>query len=516
MSSTALARSIITELVAGGVREVVVAPGSRSAPLAYAAAEAHTAGWLTTHVRADERTAGFFALGLARAAQLTDGLRPVALMVTSGTAVANLHPAVLEADHAGLPLVVVSADRPQEWRGTGASQTTWQPGMFARAVRAEVEFPARFAPASARGQVTRLLTAALGRRTGDPGPVHLNVGLVDPLVPDDRWLPNTPPTPIRIAPASPPEAVVMPAGRRTLLVAGDSAGPETAALAEAAGWPLLAEPSSRARLPGAIVHYQRLLADGLAAEAERVVVAGHPTLSRAVSQLLARSDTEIIVVTPGGTWTDVAGTAAAVVGAVSPEPPTATDRDWLGTWQAADTAAAAGFIPDQRQQAAVAVWDTEGWLLVGSSMTVRALDTATPGRARGSRVVANRGLAGIDGLIATGHGLAAGLQAPVRVVLGDLSFQHDLGGLARGIDEPEVDLQVVVLNDGGGTIFGTLEHADAPPELLRRYFTTPQLIDVPAAARALGATGSRVGIAELPAALAAPVRGRSVIDVALG
>ncbi|MFV0453337.1 MAG: 2-succinyl-5-enolpyruvyl-6-hydroxy-3-cyclohexene-1-carboxylic-acid synthase [Propioniciclava sp.] len=516
MSSTEVARALVTELVALGVTDVVLSPGSRSAPLAYACADAEAAGWVSTHVRADERTAGFFALGLARATQLTGSLRAVAVVTTSGTAVANLHPAVLEADHAGLPLLVISADRPHEWRGTGASQTTDQPGMFARAVRAETEFPARFNPRAIRGQLTRLVAAALGTRSGDPGPAHLNVGFSEPLVPESRWTPEERPAALAVEPAPRPRPVLVPAGVATLLVAGDGAGPQAAALAEAAGWPLLAEPSSGARLPGAIVHYQRLLADGLAADARRVLVVGHPTLSRSVVRLLGRTDVEIIVVAPSGRWTDVTGTAAAVVGAVDPEPPMADDRAWLARWRAADAAVAAVHQPDQRERAAGAVWATEDWLLVGSSMTVRALDAAAPGLERGARVTANRGLAGIDGLIATGHGMAAGLGAPVRVVLGDLSFQHDLGGLARGTEEPDVDLQLIVLNDGGGAIFGTLEHASAPADLLRRYFTTPQQIDIPAAARALGADGRRVGVADLVAALAEPVRGRSVLDVGLG
>lgn len=515
MSSTEIARAIITELAALGVRDVVLSPGSRSAPLAYAAADAAAAGWVTTHVRADERTAGFFALGLARAWQVRDEPRPVAVVTTSGTAVANLHPAALEADHAGLPLILISADRPHEWRGTGASQTTWQPGIFAAAVRAEAEFPARFDVRAVRGHLARLVTAALGTRTGDPGPVHLNVGFAEPLVPDGPWTPGTRPEPIHVEPGPSPAPVLLPAGVRTLLVAGDAAGPGVAALAEAAGWPLLAEPSSRARLPGAIVHYQRLLTDGLGDDVERVVVTGHPTLSRNIIRLLGRSDAEIVVVAPHGRWTDVTGTATAVLGAIDPKPPTTTDVAWLDRWRTADSAVAATYEPDPREQAALAVWSTDDWLVVGSSLTVRALDAAAPGLARGQKVVANRGLAGIDGLIATGHGLAAGLAKPVRVVLGDLSFQHDLGGLAKGTNEPDVDLQVIVLNDDGGAIFGTLEHASAPPELLSRYFTTPQDIDIPAAARALGATGTHVSSDALPAALRTPVQGRSVLEIPL-
>ena len=513
MSSTAMARALVTQLAAAGVRDVVLAPGSRSAPLAYAVADAEGAGWLRAHVRVDERTAGFFALGLARAAALRGEPRVVAIVTTSGTAVANLHPAVLEAAHSGVPLLVVSTDRPHEWHGTGANQTTRQTGLFGSAVRATVELPARANPAAARGQVARLVAAALGTLTRDPGPVHLNVSFAEPLVPDCPWEPGALPAPLRVEPAPTPAAVQLPAGRRTLAVAGDGAGPDAHRLATEAGWPLLAEPSSGARLPGAIVGYLRHLAAGLAEDVERVVVFGHPTLSRPISSLLGRPGVEVVVVSPTARWTDVTGTAELVAGAIAVAAPEASDRAWLQRWWDAD----AGPTPDPTpiQRAASVLWATEGWLVLGSSNTVRAFDAVAPGAERGTRVVANRGLAGIDGLVSTAHGLAAGLGEPVRLVLGDLSFAHDVGGLARGEDEPEVDLQVVVLNDHGGGIFSSLEHAAAEPGLFRRFFATPQVQDVVAAAHGVGARASRVTVDGLADAVAGPVSGRAVLDVAL-
>lgn len=532
MSSTAMARALVTQLAAHGVRDVVVAPGSRSAPLAYALADAEAAGWLRTHVRIDERTAGFFALGLARAWALRGEPRVVAVVTTSGTAVANLHPAVLEASHAGLPLMVITADRPHEWHRTGANQTTVQTGIYADAPRAVAELPARANPAAARGHVARLVAAALGTLTTDPGPVHLNVSFAEPLVPDGPWTPGDLPAPVRVTPRSGgggaptarvpavdslpsggPDADRLPSGRRTLAVAGDGAGPNAARLAADADWPLLAEPSSGARTEGAIVHYLRLLADGLADDVERVVVFGHPTLSRPISRLLGRAEVEVVVVSPTARWTDVAGAATLVTGAIAVEPPTASDTAWLQRWRDAD--AAVTLAPTPMQRAALVLWDTEDWLLLGSSNTVRAFDTIVPGAPRGAKVVANRGLAGIDGLVSTAHGLATGLGEPVRVVLGDLSFAHDVGGLARGDHEPEVDLQVVVLNDHGGGIFGSLEHAAAEPAMFARYFSTPQVLDVVAAVQGVGATASRVGVDDLPHALAAPIRGRSGLDVDL-
>lgn len=521
MSATEVARELILQLVAAGVRDIVIAPGSRSAPLTYAAADAEASGLLRAHVRLDERTAGFFALGLIKASTLAGRTRPVAVVTTSGTAVANLHPAVLEASHTGLPLLVLSADRPHEWRHTGANQTTIQPGMFGEAVRWSSELPARVNPASVRGHVARAVAAAEGTLTRDPGPVQLNVGFAEPLVPESPWDVPPAPEPIRVAARPRGEALPVPAGRRTLAIAGDAAGADAARVALAAGWPLLAEPSSGARLPGAIVRYQELLRAGLAADAERVVVFGHPTLSRTVSALLGRADLEVIVVSATARWTDVMGRASAVVPAVEPPAPAASDAAWLARWRDADAAATPAARPGADdalspiQRAALAVWGGEGVLLLGSSNTVRAFDAVAPGSPRGARVLANRGLAGIDGLISTGHGLAIGLGEAVTVVLGDLSFAHDAGGLGRGEREPEPDLDVVVLDDHGGGIFAGLEHAAAPRSTFERFFATPQSLDVAGIASGFGARHSRVGVDDLARAAASDRGGRRVLEVPL-
>ncbi|TRW44457.1 thiamine pyrophosphate-binding protein, partial [Georgenia yuyongxinii] len=225
--ATATARELVTTLVAHGVRHVVLAPGSRSAPLAYALQAAEAAGWLSLHVRIDERVAGFVALGLTRAGAIAaDGApgRPVAVVTTSGTAVANLHPAVLEATHAGLPLVIISADRPHEMRGTGANQTTDQVGIFGTAVRYAVDLPAGAPGGSQLDQIlTRALAAAQGLRSNHPGPVHLNVALRDPLAPATPWRPGPPPAPRRVvAPPAAPTPEALRAGPRTVVVAGDA------------------------------------------------------------------------------------------------------------------------------------------------------------------------------------------------------------------------------------------------------------------------------------------------------
>ncbi|MDO5494219.1 MAG: 2-succinyl-5-enolpyruvyl-6-hydroxy-3-cyclohexene-1-carboxylic-acid synthase [bacterium] len=540
--SIELARTLVRELVAAGVRHAVLCPGSRSAPLAYALAEAHHAGWLHLTVRLDERGAGFVALGLTRSGA---GMRPVAVVTTSGTAVANLHPAVLEASHSGDSIVVVSADRPHEWRGTGANQTTDQVGIFAGAPRFAADVPAGYRREAVRGLVTRALAAATGAFTGDPGPVHLNVGLAEPLVPERKpasghleleklrmadWLAGPPPPAVELR-GGLAEAASIPAGRRTLLVAGDRAGAHWFALAEAAGWPVLAEPSSGARLPGAIRHYRDLLAAGLGDEAERVVVVGHPTLSRPISRLLARTDTEVVVVSRSR-WTDVAGVAAQVCADLVAPAAEPSDLSWWDRWQQADTDLAAALddaATSVAERVAHAVWEAEvPTLVLGSSNAVRAVDGVAPGRSDGALVVANRGLAGIDGTIATATGLALGTGSPVRALVGDLTFLHDSASLLRGVHEAEVDLQVVVMNDSGGAIFetlepGTLSQQDALARAtFERLFATPQQADLGALAAGFDASHVLVdarkpgGLDGLREVLARPISGRSVVEVRIG
>lgn len=541
--SALTARALVRALAAQGVRDVVLCPGSRSAPLAYALLAADDAGLLRLHVRVDERAAGFLALGLARAGEDAD--RPVAVVTTSGTAAANLHPAVLEAAHAGRPLVVVTADRPHEMRGVGANQTAHQVGLFGGAVRWAADLPARETPVDPGGEralgalVARAVAAACGVRSGDPGPVHLDVGLRDPLAPAAPWVSDLRPAPLPVVlPSQPTLGAAAPAllgrGPRTVVIAGDGAGAQARDLAERAGWPLLAEPSSGARSGPAALGPYRLLLDvpDLADAVERVVLFGHPTLSRPVSRLLARLDVEVVVVAPGaGTWPDVAGAAALVCGAVDlagPGHPAEPGRGWLDRWRRADAAArgvldahlARGPLAGPAIARAVATATHEGLggartLVVGASNAIRDLDLVDSPPAHGAgRVLANRGLAGIDGTIATAAGVALGSGAPVRALVGDLTFQHDVGALACGPLEREPDLQVVVVNDDGGAIFATLEHgAPERAAAFERIFGTPQGLGVAALCAGFGVAHTTVeDLAGLHAALARPVRGRSVIE----
>ncbi|WP_372595250.1 2-succinyl-5-enolpyruvyl-6-hydroxy-3-cyclohexene-1-carboxylic-acid synthase [Actinotalea sp.] len=559
--STRAARVLVGALTELGLRHVVLAPGSRSAPLAYAVAQADlpadhpdrdpNAPELELHVRIDERSAAFLALGLARAAVLAGDPRPVAVVTTSGTAVAHLLPAVLEAAHSGLPLLLLTADRPHELRGTGANQTTDQVGLLAPAVRATLDVPA---PSGRPGEdqdlrnlAVRAVATALGTRTGDPGPVHLNLAYREPLVPDaDAWpvpvgrgrsavaalaadvpadLPTDGPTDL------PDDAPTDPV--RTVVVAGDGAGPAAVALARRHGWPLLAEPSSGARGGADAVPAYRLLLDlpELGGAVRRVIVLGRPTLSRPVQSLLSRADVEVVVVAPrGGSWPDPARSAAVVVPELPADLAAAGrgDPGWARTWRRAGAAALAAIaavleestsrgepLPGPALAAALAEHlGARDVLVVGASNPVRDLDLVAAW-AQPPTVVANRGLAGIDGTISTAAGVALGLGRPVRAYLGDVTFLHEIGGLLLGPDEPTPDLQIVVANDSGGSIFATLEHGEgAHSALAGRVLATPHRADLGALCAGYGVAHRRVrDLQGLHAALAEPVRGLGVVEV---
>jgi 2-succinyl-5-enolpyruvyl-6-hydroxy-3-cyclohexene-1-carboxylate synthase len=522
--STAFATVVVDELIRNGVRDAVVSPGSRSAPLALAFAEADRAGRLRLHVRIDERTAGFLAIGLMRGTGL-----PVPVVTTSGTAVANLHPAVLEASHSGLPLIVLSADRPPALRGSGANQTTDQIKVFGSAVRLfhEMGTPVREVGQVAywRSQVARAVANATGARSADPGPVQLNCPLSEPLVPTHgpEWPESLqgrstgPWTAIHAAAGRP--SVVSP-GPKTVVIAGDGASQAARLAAEAGKWPLFAEPSSRARTgPAAISAYRLLLqANTLGSEIERVLVFGHPTLSRPISKLLARPDVELIVVSPTGLWPDPARRARSVVTGL--EVTGADPTDWLERWQHADELARpeidkvlADSLSGPRVAALVgAAVGADGMLVVASSNPIRDLDLApvVP-----IRTIANRGLAGIDGTISTAVGAALANAGPTYALIGDLAFLHDSNGLVIGPDEARPDLRIVVVNDNGGGIFSTLEQGDPTHAThFERVFGTPHNVDLGALCAATGTPYSSVEtVDELQAALASTVAGMDVVEV---
>ena len=566
------ARSLVAALLAESVREVVLCPGSRSAPLAEALADAADAGRLRLRVVLDERSAGFIALGAARAHALNGHSRCAAVVTTSGTAVSNLHPAVSEADAAGIPLLVISADRPHELVGTGASQTTEQTGLFAPALRLGVDLPADLAAdlggcaadAAIAGQVRRAVAAATGTLSRDPGPVQINARFRPPLTAQDAAEGAVPAAPVPPSPpmvpaaraavlAGAPEASAgQPAGSgslaqgRGLVVAGDTAYPGVGtlarSLAEHLDWPLLAEPTSQARSgPQALSRYAELLGTPagrvLAEQAEHLLVLGHPSLSRSITALLGRDDLDITVLTERAQWTDVSGRARRVVPIDGPDHEPADDAvarqaarlaarlglesahtAWTDSWRRAVADLPEPDCPSSADALARAVWEASQapgapTLLLGSSMTVRRLDRLAQPGAAAPKAVANRGLAGIDGTIATGIGLWMASGEPVRAVMGDLTFLHDAMSLNRGVREEEADLQVIVVDDGGGAIFSQLEYARTTPSArFERLFTAPQRADIAALAAALGA---RVhvpnDVAALRRLLAEPVDGVSVV-----
>lgn len=532
-SAIQCARVIVDELISRGITDVVLAPGSRSAPLAYELHAADRIDLIRLHVRIDERGAGFLALGLAKASE-----QPVAVVTTSGTAVANLHPAVLEAAHSGIKLIMITADRPRSMINTGANQTTNQTRVFGEHARAEVQLDDTHAGADWwRFEVSRLVEIAAGNRTRDPGPVHLNVSFSEPLTPEqsDRDLAESHfRGDLRIEPGWVPALpTVLDPGPQTVIVAGDlppGVGRDLATLAETAKIPLLAEPSSNARGGGTALSTGRLLlSSNPAVEIERVIVVGHPTLSRPVSRLLARDDVELIVVADRARWIDPGLRASLVTHAIqiggvgqSGE----ADDEWFQRWAEIDRVVSsdlAALLRGEQQMSgptvAATVWgslDSHDTLVAGSSNPIRDLDLA-PHRSDPPAVYANRGLAGIDGTISTAIGIALAVERPTHALLGDLTFLHDLNALVIGPDEPRPDLRLVVANDDGGSIFATLEHGQ-PTHLgaFERVFGTPHHADLAQLVTGTGAGFRRVDDqAVLQDVLAEPPIGIEVVEAVI-
>lgn len=609
--ATLLARAVVASLVEAGVKRVVISPGSRNAPLTYALADAAQAGYLQLRVVVDERSAAFVALGASRSDWLHEGLaRPAVAVMTSGSAVANAHPAVVEADAAGVPLIILSADRPHALVNTGASQTTVQTGIFGAATRYQADLGDTNASGAVANQVRRAVAAASGRLSLDPGPVHLNVRLAPPLAPAAPWqVPHLEPKTHWLRARKPLEEQLngvtvsqvgcrlgLDPARRGVIVVGDNDDAElahyAASLAHAWGWPLLAEPTSLVRTnANAVAAYSALLAGGdgsvggdgaqLSQEIEQLLVVGHPTLTRPIGALLARADIYQVVLTNRARWSDVSGRAAYVTtleqalsslnipgGGAGAE--VGADADAGGDASAsADAGAGAGVGGSTGKNAAPTLW-LQRWLQAGqqqlnatsvtkaaqmalttwqatsqyeshsqstaihsdglessvtlmaaSSMTIRYLDARLPAGKQLKKmpgpVVANRGLAGIDGTISTAVGLAWASGQPVRVIIGDLAAAHDLTGLVKAVTENEVDLQVIVLDDHGGKIFSGLEYgASELSNYFLRFFTTAQQVDFAQAAAAFGAHVSVIDDVDgLQSLLSKTIEGRSLVHVKL-
>ncbi|MBA4858814.1 2-succinyl-5-enolpyruvyl-6-hydroxy-3-cyclohexene-1-carboxylic-acid synthase [Nocardia farcinica] len=522
--STAQARVVVDELVRGGVRDVVLCPGSRNAPLAFALQAADAAGRLRLHMRIDERTAGFLAIGLAISASA-----PVPVVMTSGTAVANLGPAVLEANYARVPLIVLSANRPYEMLGTGANQTVEQLGLFGSQVRATISLGLAEADGASAGSydqqnsvwrsaVCRVLAAARGTRSGNAGPVHFDIPLREPLVPDlaegeaepAGRAGGAPWTATQYATLDVPLEIDLTPD--TVVVSGHGAGlrPELAHL------PTVAEPTAPMHGPALHPLALPLLTP------RQAIITGRPTLHRQVSRLLADPAVTVYALTTGPRWPDVSGnvvgtgTRAVTSGAPRPE--------WLAHCRELDDKARqvvraelAGHPKPTGLHVAAVVMDAlrEGdQLLLGASNPVRdAALVATP--RPGVRVLSNRGVAGIDGTVSTAVGAALAHPGRTIALIGDLTFLHDAAGLLIGRGEPRpADLTIVVANDDGGGIFELLEQGDPQyAGVFERVFGTPHGMDLAALCAAYRIPHRQVDPAELAAELAGDAHGLRVLEV---
>ena len=549
MPSVDTARAILSALDDLGLTHVLYCPGSRSAPFAYALESGAFGGHAMPVL--DERGAGFAAVGLARAGALP------AIIVTSGTAVAELTPAVLEASHARLPLLVISADRPGELRGVGASQATFQSGLFGVHARACADLESQEPSRALVGQLSRAVAAACGAPTGTPGPVQINVAFRDPLTPQshasgaagdsqDEAMASFVPRPTRVQPTNAaPERWedVVGAARAGLIVAGEGASPLAAQWSRASGFPLLAEPASGAWAGGGVTPYeQAIVSSPLAGEVDTVVVTGRPTLSRPIHALLARPDVRVVVVDAHAPWVDISGNASVVVPALAAPLRPTCGAEWAARVRAAadeaglriDALLAAGSGRTMLSLARAVASATRGPLVLGASNPVRAFDLAVESLA-GRPVFSNRGQAGIDGTIATAVGIAAGLGSAriatpdrageprddargraqasrVTAVMGDLTLCHDASSLALAA-ATGAELDIIVADDEGGGIFATLEHGNAAtPEAYDRWFGVAQHVNYEALAAAYGVGFARAATpSELASVLADPPAGPRLI-----
>ncbi len=523
--STTQARVVVDELIRGGVRDVVLCPGSRNAPLAFALQDADRAGRVRLHVRIDERTAGYLAIGLAIAAGA-----PVCIAMTSGTAVANLGPAVVEANYARVPLIVLSANRPYELLGTGANQTMEQLGYFGTQVRATISLglaedaPERLDALNAtwRSATCRVLAAATGSRTANAGPVQFDIPLREPLVPDRE--PHgavTPPGRPGGKPwtYTPPVTFDQPLdidlSPDTVVIAGHGAGvhPNLAPL------PTVAEPTSfSGRPPPNPLHPLALPL----LRPQQVIMLGRPTLHRPVSALLADPSVPVYALTTGPRWPDVSGnsqatgTRAVTTGEPSP--------GWLRRCAELNRHAVeavrgqlAAHPLTTGLHVAAAVVDAlrpGDQLVLGASNPVR--DAALVGLdPHGISVRSNRGVAGIDGTVSTAIGAALAHDGRTVALIGDLTFVHDSSGLLIGPTEPTPQrLTIVVSNDNGGGIFELLEQGDPRfSDVSSRIFGTPHDVDVGALCRAYHVESRQIEADQLNAALDEPGAGMRVLEV---
>ena len=473
MNSQEFAAKLLAHLAAFGANNIYLAPGARSQALAIAAGQLSDSGKANLTIRVDERSLAFTALGRAMAEE-----SPSVVITTSGTAVANLHPAVLEAHHSGVPMILLTADRPARLRGVGANQTTNQVGIFADAVWAciDVSVPEleQFDPADLARQAYDL---AIGLVTHQAGPVQLNLQFQEPLSASYPNAAEVLTEPNNVSPNSPMSELDIEVHPQAVVVAGSQAGEAAVRFADAANLPLFAEPSSRARFGGnLVIDYPKKLNTELFDQVTQVFVFGKPTLSRSVLKLLSKAEVWVQN-SPHGLF-DLHNNAlgfADILIPVGAAPPS-----WLEKWQSV------AVETSTRGQLAQAVWNATAsgeQIIFGASQIIREAESALA--PKDALAFANRGLAGIDGTISTAIGLAQSGRK-TRALMGDVTFFHDVASLnTSGLSG--LDLQIVVGNDHGGEIFKRLEVAQSiSEEQLNKLFLTPQSPSIENVSKAFG------------------------------
>ncbi len=496
-TSTSLARVIVRQLIEAGITDAVISPGSRNAPLSLAMYAAAEKDLLKLHIRIDERSAAYFALGLAKASG-----RPVPIVCTSGTAVANYHPAVLEAHHSNVPLLVLTADRPANLRRTGANQTTEQARIFGNAVR-------YFADISGGVFPLELPLDSLHR-----GPVHLNLQFDEPLLPDEdsNWLNE-----IKVAPKAKPAGksaglLKVNTTRGVLIIGHDRGGltiSEVNQIAAELNWPVIAEdPLS---FPDAISHAALFLTSPAIRKnliPETVVIIGRTTLSRSVNALIASAKSQIVI-DPRMATVDTYRVADQRFIAAPKVVSKLADPEWHEQWQKLSqrTSKLVSDISNWSESslARELAKQLSGAVFIASSRPIRDLESFASVRT-GVETFANRGLAGIDGNISTALGIATARQSATAII-GDLAFLHDLTGL---IGNTSANLRIIAINNDGGGIFSTLPQANVAG--FETVFGTPHGLDLEKISVGLGINAKTISsFAELSSELAKPISGISVL-----
>ena len=496
-TSTSLARVVVRQLIEAGITDAVISPGSRNAPLSLAMYAAAEKKLLNLHIRIDERSAAYFALGLAKASG-----RPVPIVCTSGTAVANYHPAVLEAHHSNVPLLVLTADRPANLRRTGANQTTEQARIFGNSVR-------YFADISGGVFPLELPLDSLHR-----GPVHLNFQFAEPLLPDDDsdWLSE-----IKVSPKAKPTGksagtLKVNTARGVLIIGHDRGGLTVAEVSQIAAdlhWPVIAEdPLS---FPEAISHAALFLASPTIRKnlaPESVVIIGRTTLSRSINAFIASAKSQIVI-DPRMATVDTYRVADQRFIATPKVVSLPSDQEWVERWEkfSQRTSKLVSDISDWSESALARELAKQlaGAVFIASSRPIRDLESFATARS-GVETFANRGLAGIDGNISTALGIATARQSATAII-GDLAFLHDLTGL---VGNSSANLRIIAINNDGGGIFSTLPQAGVAG--FETVFGTPHGLNLEKVASGLGISAKTISsFAELTSELAKPISGFSVL-----